>query len=156
MSFVLLVIFAFLTKPILESSMVRGRLGFFKTYFIFGGVVTFTVMFLVMYFVMNDIADMGGRGAVFKLKSVTKALLTIASFYYLMLSLSLYNVARRKSTYVVKLACYLFIFVFIFTAITGIFFSFVNSFIYIVLVFLIYRFVWKQNFSQVLQSTVNL
>ncbi|MDY4350075.1 hypothetical protein [Pectobacterium brasiliense] len=61
MSFVLLVIFAFLTKPILESSMVRGRLGFFKTYFIFGGVVTFTVMFLVMYFVMNDIADMGGE-----------------------------------------------------------------------------------------------
>lgn len=154
MSFVLLVVFAFLTKPILESSMVKGKLGFFKTYFIFGGLLTLAVAFLIMFVTINSVADMGGGGASFKLVGVTKAILTVASLYYLMLALALYNISKMTRSYSVKLACYFFISVLILAAATGLFFSLINTIVYMVLVFLIYKYIWKQDIHQALTSTV--
>ena len=154
MSFVILVVFAFLTKPILESSLLKGNMGFFKTYFIFGGLLTFAVAFLIMYFAINSVADNGGNGAAFKLAGVSKAILTIASVYYFMLSLALYNISKMTRSDSVKLACYFFISVLILAAVTGLFFSLVNTAIYMAVVFLIYKYVWKQDIHQVLTSIV--
>jgi len=140
MSFVLLVLFAFLTKVILESPLVKGELGFFKTYFIFGGVLTFAVAFVIMYFGILNVSDLGNRGAAFKLTGLVKAILAISSIYYLMLIIALYNVTKKTSSDGVKVASYFFMVVLAISIYYGLKVSFVNCVIYIALLFIIYKF----------------
>lgn len=154
MSFLLLVLFAFLTKTILESPLVKGELGFFKTYFIFGGVLTFAVAFIIMYFGILNVADIGPRGVEFKLTGLVKALLTMASFYYLMLIVALYNVAKKATSDAVKVASYFFMVVLAISVCFGLTVSFVSGAMYVVLLFIIYKFVWKKDLVQELKSTI--
>lgn len=148
MSFIFLFLFALLTKPILESAMVRGELGFFKTYFVFGCLVS--VVFFVAWFSFstNNVVEMHPGEATLKLPEAIKVMLTIASFYYLILSLSLYNVSKKTPSANVRRACYCFIFVLLFNAGVGIFMTLVSAIIYLIMMFCTYKYMWQKDFMQ--------
>lgn len=154
MSFFLLAAFAFLTKYILESSLVKGMLGFLKTYFIYGGVITFLFVFVVIWFSINGVTEISGGAGSYKLVGVIKSIVTILGFYYIMLSIALYNVSKKTHSIITRFACKLFILSFIFCAGLSIWMTLINSIIYLLLTVCFYKFVWRKEIVEVLRSAV--
>lgn len=146
--------FAFLTRYILESSLVKGMLGFLKTYFIYGGVITFLFVFVIIWVSINGVADMSGRGASYKLIGATKSIVTILGFYYIMLSVALYNVSKRTHSIITRFACKFFILPLILAAGFSIRMTLINSIIYLLLTVCLYKFVWRKEIIDALKSVV--
>ena len=143
MHLIFLVLFALLTKPIIESSLVKGDKGFLKTYFLYGGVITFVFVFFFAALIGNQ--SLSSEGSGLQLRGITKTILSIISFYYIIIAIGLSNVSRKSRNYFIKLSCQFFIAVLAIAGLVGITFSFPNSAIYLVSLMLINKLVWRWN-----------
>ncbi|ROP62109.1 hypothetical protein EDF81_0591 [Enterobacter sp. BIGb0383] len=140
MHLMMVVIFAFLTKPFILSPVGKGDKGFFMTYFVYGGVACFIFMFLFVGYFSGMFA---GNPDDFNLRGVLKSAMTIMSFYFIVIAIALYNIAVRPGGFGKKIVCYFFIPVLLIPSLIGIIMSFFSSLIYLIALYLVNRFVWK-------------
>ena len=140
MHLMMVVIFAFLTKPLILSPVGRGDKGFFMTYFVYGGVGCFISMFLFLGFFSGMT---GGNPDDYNLTGVLKSAMTIISFYFIVIAIALYSIAARPGGFGKKIVCYFFIPVLLISSLAGIIMSFFSSLVYLITLYLVNKFVWK-------------
>ena len=97
MAYLVVILAAFLTKPFFNTKLCRGEYGFFKTYFLYGGLGSFAIFFGILFmFGSQALENDEGTGHYAFLTTARLALLCL-SVYLVGISWAVYKIKLRSN-----------------------------------------------------------
>lgn len=147
MAYLVVILAAFFSKAFFNSKLCRGEYGFFKTYFLYGGLGAFviyaSIMFLFGYSALKDDSVTGH----FALLTTARLGLFCLAVYLSGIALAVYKVKMRSDfSPLMNLYVALILIAFVILLPTALFKAPVMCAVYAASVFVFYKFVWGGEF----------
>ncbi|MFK3944158.1 hypothetical protein ACI2KC_21175 [Pseudomonas monteilii] len=149
MAYIIVILTALFTKAYFNTKLCRGEYGFFKTYFIYGGIGSFAILFAVFgIFGPHSLRNDGGTGVYTILNAMRLASLCLA-VYLSGIALALYKL-RSRSNFSPLMNIYLvtLLVAFLVTIPTVLVTAPVMCAVYAGTLLICYNFVWGKSFIE--------
>lgn len=147
MAYLVVILAAFFSKSYFNSKLCRGEYGFFKTYFLYGGIGAFLIYGLIMFsFGYSAIRDDSGTGH-FKLLTAARLALFCLAVYLSGIGLAVYRIKMRSQfSPLMNLYVALILIAFVILLPTALFKAPLMFAVYAGALFVFYKFVWGGEF----------
>lgn len=96
MAYVIVILAAFFSKSFFNSKLCRGEYGFFKTYFLYGGIGAFAIYALIMYWFAYRPLNNNDVSAHYSLLTAARLGLFCLALYLTGIALAVYKIKLRS------------------------------------------------------------
>ncbi|MEB3843402.1 hypothetical protein [Pseudomonas guariconensis] len=149
MAYLVVILTAFLSKSFFNSKLCRGEYGFFKTYFLYGGVGSFAIYFSVFYLFGYQALENDKVSGTYALLNAARLGLLCLAVYLTGIAVAVYKIKMRSDlSPLMNLYVVLILIGFALLLPTTLFKAPVMCAVYAVSLFFFYKFLWNGVFIQ--------
>lgn len=154
MAYLVILLVAFFSKSFFNSKLCRGEYGFFKTYFLYGGLGSFAIFYAIIFiFGSQALKDDEATGYYALLKTARLSMLCLA-VYLTGIGLAVYKIrARSNFSPLMNLYVGFILIAFVLLIPTVLFQATVMCAVYAGALFIFYKFVWNGVFLENTKAT---
>lgn len=149
MAYLVVILTAFLSKPFFNSKLCRGEYSFFKTYFLWGGLGSFAILYGILFlFGSHALSNDGGTG-IYAISNTFRLSLLCVSVYSVGIGLAVYKIKLRSNFSPLMNLYVLFILIcYVFLIPTTLYGAPVMCAVYAGAFFVFYKFMWNGVFIE--------
>ena len=149
MGYVLVLLVALLSKGFFNSKLCKGEFGFFKTYFIFGGIGSFSIMIVgILIFGPSALSNDHGTGLV-GVRSVGRLIMFLLGVYLSGIGLAIYRIKKKGGLNpLMELYIWLLVIMFILLLPSTIVMAPVHCVVYAIALYALYKLSWNEVFIE--------